>query len=321
MISKALTRSAAFALAASAGMIIRSSFAAAAVALALQCLDAAAAVPAVSSTDAAAQVEANYQGLWWNTSEPGWGINLEHQGSTVVATWFTYDTQGKAVWLTMAAQKIGTSTFVGTLYTTRGPAFNAEPFDAKAVVATEAGTGTLSFTDADNGTFRYVIGAVDQTKQITRYLWGTPPTCIFGTTRALTGMWWNNPPGSESGWGVSFTHQAGPVGPFGGGGGPMVAVWYTYDLDGSPMWLSGTDYFFDGWIDNVLYRTSGARFDAFNAGDVVYTRVGEFSFDVGLGGSAFSYSVTMPGMTESVDGTKSITPFVFAAPVSDCEYF
>ena len=33
---------------------------------------------------------ANYEGLWWNSpaeSESGWGINLAHQGDTIVATW------------------------------------------------------------------------------------------------------------------------------------------------------------------------------------------------------------------------------------------
>jgi hypothetical protein len=39
---------------------------------------------------------ANYQGIWWNASESGWGINLAHQGDTVFASWFTYDTAGKA---------------------------------------------------------------------------------------------------------------------------------------------------------------------------------------------------------------------------------
>ena len=35
----------------------------------------------------------NFQGLCWNDpddSEPGWGINLNHQGGTIFATWFTF---------------------------------------------------------------------------------------------------------------------------------------------------------------------------------------------------------------------------------------
>ncbi|MHB8494372.1 MAG: hypothetical protein ACYDDG_07340, partial [Casimicrobiaceae bacterium] len=44
----------------------------------------------------------NYQGLWWAApagSESGWGINFAHQGNIIFATWFTYDTTGKAWWL------------------------------------------------------------------------------------------------------------------------------------------------------------------------------------------------------------------------------
>ena len=43
-------------------------------------------------------------------------------------------------------------------------------------------------------------------------------------------LWWNAPPGSEPGWGLNFAHQ---------GGTPFV-TWSTYDLDGSPLWLSAT---------------------------------------------------------------------------------
>jgi hypothetical protein len=48
----------------------------------------------------------NYEGLWWNApggSESGWGINFAHQGDVIFATWFTYDVNGKAMWLTMSA--------------------------------------------------------------------------------------------------------------------------------------------------------------------------------------------------------------------------
>ncbi|HEY2629061.1 MAG TPA: hypothetical protein VGI57_08030, partial [Usitatibacter sp.] len=41
----------------------------------------------------------NYQGLWWNPNESGWGVNLTHQADTLFATWFTYDLDGKGMWL------------------------------------------------------------------------------------------------------------------------------------------------------------------------------------------------------------------------------
>ena len=54
------------------------------------------------------------------------------------------------------------------------------------VTATKAGTATFTFTDANNGTFNYMIGAVNQTKNITREVFGTLPACNFGIVDDLT---------------------------------------------------------------------------------------------------------------------------------------
>jgi hypothetical protein len=43
----------------------------------------------------------NYQGLWYNPTEAGWGINFAHDGDTIFASWFTYDLTGKGTWLVM----------------------------------------------------------------------------------------------------------------------------------------------------------------------------------------------------------------------------
>ncbi|HEY5307625.1 MAG TPA: hypothetical protein VIK97_03865, partial [Casimicrobiaceae bacterium] len=44
------------------------------------------------------------------------------------------------------------------------------------------------------------------------------------------GLWWNAPPGSESGWGINLAHQ----------GDTIFATWFTYDLAGKAWWLSMT---------------------------------------------------------------------------------
>mgnify|MGYP001091679122 CR=1 FL=1 len=121
----------------------------------------------------------NYGGLWWNApagSESGWGINLAHQDDVIFATWFTYDAGGKAWWLVMQADKMADGTYRGKLYATRGPPFFATPFDPGAVVASEVGVGTLSFADADNGTFAYTVNGITQTKTITREVFAAPGT-------------------------------------------------------------------------------------------------------------------------------------------------
>jgi hypothetical protein len=44
--------------------------------------------PALGPGSRAAQ--SNYQDMWWNPAESGWGVNLTHQGDILFATLFTY---------------------------------------------------------------------------------------------------------------------------------------------------------------------------------------------------------------------------------------
>ena len=108
-------------------------------------LDAGAAVSA-ASTGLTGGVQA--EGLWWTLpagSESGWGINFAQQGDVIFATWFTYDLTGNAWWLSMTANKTGTSpdTYKGRLYATHGPAFSAVPFDPSQVTHAGVGLATM----------------------------------------------------------------------------------------------------------------------------------------------------------------------------------
>jgi hypothetical protein len=120
----------------------------------------------------------NYQDLWWRSpagSESGWGINLIHQGNTIFATWFTYGTDNRGMWLVMDSLQKGTGeTFTGAIYRTRGNAFNSVPWSTSSIVVTQVGTATLSFTDANNGTFTYTVDGVTQSKAITRQVYASP---------------------------------------------------------------------------------------------------------------------------------------------------
>ena len=278
-------------------------------------LDAGAAVLAARAGPAP-----NYTGLFWNSpagSESGWGINFAHQGDVIFATWFTYDPTGKAWWLAMAADKVGAATYAGTLYQTSGPPFNAVPFDPAAVHATPAGFATLTFSDADNGTFAYVVNGISRTKSITRQVFGPAPTCAWNAQPVLAfatnfqDLWWAAPGGVESGWGVNFTQQ----------GTTIFATWFTYGIDGAPLWLSvtaqdtGHDVF-----SGTLYATTGPAFDAipFRPADVRATPVGTATVRFSDGDSGtFSYDLTLPG--GSAARSKAITRQVFRAPGTVCE--
>ena len=118
----------------------------------------------------------NFQGMWWNRSESGWGLYLAHQGDIVVAVWFTYDTTGKATWFVMAASKTAPNTYTGAIYRTTGPAYSASTFDPSKVTEAQVGSGTLMFADRANGTFSYTVNAAAQKKSIAREIFATPPT-------------------------------------------------------------------------------------------------------------------------------------------------
>ena len=125
----------------------------------------------------------NYQGIWWKADESGWGINFAHQGDQIFATWYTYDTSGKAWWLSMLAARTTPTgdTYAGTIYVDSGPPFNN--FVGMGV-PTAIGNGTLTFADINTGNFAYTVNGVSQTKGITRFDLGTgpQPTCIYSAT-------------------------------------------------------------------------------------------------------------------------------------------
>ena len=120
----------------------------------------------------------NYSDLWWRApagSESGWGVNITHQGDILFATWFTYDANGKGLWLVMSnGVRAAPGVYSGALYRTTGPAFNATPWDPLQVVATPVGTATFTFTDFYTGTFAYTVNGVAQSKPIVRQVFAFP---------------------------------------------------------------------------------------------------------------------------------------------------
>ena len=256
----------------------------------------------------------NYEGIWWNApagSESGWGINFEHQGDTIFATWFTYDTTGKGWWLVMTAAKTAPNTYAGMLFTTKGPAFSAQPFNPMQVTATQVGSGTLSFSNANNGTFTYTVNGVAQVKNLTRQVFGPLPTCSAAVNLAAAtnyqGLWWAAPPGSESGWGINFAHQ----------GDTIFATWFTYDLDGTPMWLVVTaGKTAPGTYQGQLFRTTGPAFSAvpFNPAGVVPTAVGTATLTF-TDGNTGTFAYTVNGVAQA----KAITRQVFSGGGTTCK--
>jgi lysyl endopeptidase len=119
----------------------------------------------------------NYQDLWFNPSESGWGINFTHQGNLIFATLFNYNNVGRDIWLVasgLARQADGS--YFGELYVTGGGPFNSSPWGGFAVV--NVGTMSVRFTNGENAVLTYTASNNTVTKNITRQVFGsTVPFC------------------------------------------------------------------------------------------------------------------------------------------------
>lgn len=118
----------------------------------------------------------NYQGLWWNPQEAGWGINLSHQGNTIFATWFIYDDENKSTWLIGQFETAGGGVFTGKVSTVSGQPFNASPWDMSHIKETVVGAATLTFSHGNAGTLAYNVNGITGSKAITRQVFAAPGT-------------------------------------------------------------------------------------------------------------------------------------------------
>lgn len=259
----------------------------------------------------------NVQGLWWRSpasSESGWGVNLVHQGDTLFGTWFTYDADGSDLWLFMDnLQLTANNTYAGDVYRASGSPFGLMPYDATRFSASKVGTASIAFADANNGTMTYTVSGVTQVKPIVKFVYSSPvPTCVAGAatgTVSYQDLWWRSPALSENGSGVNIVHQ----------GNILFVTWFTYDTDGSQMWL-----FMDNAARSAPGVYSGAVFQARGSpiNLVPYDTTRFAPTNVGTGTIAFAdnnngtFTYTVKGVTES----KPITRFVYSAPLTTCTF-
>ena len=117
----------------------------------------------------------NFQDLWWNPGEAGWGINFTHQGDTIFATLFTYEPGAgflnKGMWLTATMPKLTAArTFEGDLLRVTGSAFNANPFIAlnPSTNTMRVGNMRVEFTNGNSAQLTYDVNGQSVAKTIER---------------------------------------------------------------------------------------------------------------------------------------------------------
>ena len=121
------------------------------------------------------------------------------------------------------------------------------------------------------------------------------------------GLWWNSPAGSESGWGVNLAHQ----------GDTLFASWFTYDADGSGLWLvmsNGTKTG-EATYSGTLSRHTGPWFHAvpWDPSVVTSSVAGNASFAFANADNG-TFTYTLNGITQS----KAITRYQFGGPTTRC---
>jgi len=135
-------------------------------------------------------------GLWFDPSQPGWGLEVAQQGETAFAILFTYDANHKPVWYVASHLDSGgvdwemPAVMRGTLYRTTGPAFSATSFSPRAVTATPVGTMQLAYPGFGEPqpapgaprqlNLTYSIDGVQFTKKLTAQTWSTSAQDLVG---------------------------------------------------------------------------------------------------------------------------------------------
>lgn len=244
-------------------------------------------------------------GLWFNPSEPGWGVHVSHRGNKIFAAWFTYNSSGAPKWYvssdcSMNSQlptppATGEATCSGNLYETTGPRFFSDPYNPGAVVVRKLGLFQMGFTDRNNGAMSVVTDNAVKTFTLKRQVFaaGGVPGADY------TDLWWNP---SESGWGIGITQQAST----------MFLAWFAYDDTGTPVWYVASNCAVNGAgnaCTGDLYRTTGPAdplHNAFDPSRVTVVKVGTITASFGDANSG-TLSYTIDGRA----GTKSIVRQLF----------
>ena len=117
---------------------------------------------------------ANYTGLWWTSSESGWGLSL-HQGALhqLFGALYVFGSGGSPEWYTLQSGEWKTSTrWEGSVLRSSGPPWVSSTFDAALVSHSDVGDVVLDFTMTPGregrATFALTINGTTITKTITK---------------------------------------------------------------------------------------------------------------------------------------------------------
>jgi hypothetical protein len=108
-----------------------------------------------------------FSDLWWNRTESGWGLTVDHEDQVMFITVYIYRADTSPYWVVATLDHVGGShhTFTGDLYETKGPWFGG-PFNP--VTPRRVGTATFTAADPLHATLNYTVDGTPVSKTIER---------------------------------------------------------------------------------------------------------------------------------------------------------
>jgi len=116
----------------------------------------------------------DWNDLFWNPSESGWGVNFVQNGNFIFATFFVYGEALQPTWFSGQMTSDSNGIWSGPLFVTSGSFYGA-PWNPGQRTTAQVGTVTFAPSSATGGTLTYNVNNVNVSKQVTRQTLTTIP--------------------------------------------------------------------------------------------------------------------------------------------------
>jgi len=197
-----------------------------------------------------------FSGSWYDPSHngEGWIIEVLDDKSALIY-WFTYDQEGKQVWLVGLGQRSG-NTLAAHMIATSGPVFGPD-FDPDAVTKEDWGTLSITFQNCGSARVEYnsVLDGFGSGSLLPSRLTGildldctdmASPSNL--PAAGYTGSWYD-PSHNGEGWILQILDDL-----------RAVIYWFTYDKNGNQVWLIGVAQQSGNTLTAEMKMTSGPVF-------------------------------------------------------------
>lgn len=243
------------------------------------------------SDTAAIVLDDSYSGNWYNPGQSGHGFLLEAlPNGTFYATWYVYE-NGQPLFLQGQGVPAGNRLDVD-MYSVTSTAF---PVGPGRPTVSDWGRVTFTFTSSNDGMASWQPVAAGFTAGSTTLRRLSNASRIESDrdgvlSACYSGIWYDR---DRSGFGfdVEFNETAS-------GGRIVQAFWYTYQPDGSPLWLIGVGEATPGGVilDLIQLGGTGAQFPpAFSADAVTRTQWGTATLTFTPNRLDVQYESDLPG--------------------------